>query len=246
MGFISCASPPCKAVLVHSRSAKADLRPDVATHQTRSVHAVSHDSDGFLRARPRGFVAPRCRPWGSPCFRSAATSRGCSVGPSPKAFHPSKLFPPRQPSRVTQPPEGAGSPRCGAFSPFQSGSACACRHAQTSAVSRPQGFEPSRSPLPPEDVAIHEGLDAPMGFGLTQLRLRFGRPPKERPADIAIRHRSASRDAARGPRSRAGLNGSYPPPARPKTNRQLRGLHIAEALHHTGQDVAIQIDRPGC
>jgi len=38
--------------------------------KSRSALVVSHHLDGFLRATARRFVAPCCRPWGSPRFAS--------------------------------------------------------------------------------------------------------------------------------------------------------------------------------
>lgn len=43
------------------------LRPPLATWGARSVFAVSHRLDGFLRLEPCGSVAPRSRSWDSPC-----------------------------------------------------------------------------------------------------------------------------------------------------------------------------------
>jgi hypothetical protein len=54
------------------------LRPAVATGRSCSVFAVSHRTDGLLRLDSRGFVAPRCRLWGSPCsgfFHSTSRSQ---------------------------------------------------------------------------------------------------------------------------------------------------------------------------
>jgi len=45
------------------------LRLVVATIPACSVLTVSHDFDGFLRSVGRGFVAPRCQPWGSSGFK---------------------------------------------------------------------------------------------------------------------------------------------------------------------------------
>jgi hypothetical protein len=53
---------------------KPDLRPEAATPQACSVLAVSHDSDGLRRKVPRRFVAPCCRPWGSPCFQPVSSA----------------------------------------------------------------------------------------------------------------------------------------------------------------------------
>jgi hypothetical protein len=41
---------------------------EVADLSRGAVHAVSHDSDGFVRRRPRGLVASHYRLWGSPGF----------------------------------------------------------------------------------------------------------------------------------------------------------------------------------
>lgn len=60
---------------VHSRDSCPPLRPEPATAQVRSVPAVPPGSDGFLRIRPRGFVAPRSRPWGLPSFQGTRTRR---------------------------------------------------------------------------------------------------------------------------------------------------------------------------
>jgi hypothetical protein len=49
------------------------LRLEDATLRTRSALAVSLDFGGFLRWTGCRFVAPCCRPWGSPCFRPSSS-----------------------------------------------------------------------------------------------------------------------------------------------------------------------------
>jgi hypothetical protein len=51
---------------------KALLRREDANLRACSALAVPPGSDGLLRARPCGSIAPRNRPWGSPHFRLAA------------------------------------------------------------------------------------------------------------------------------------------------------------------------------
>jgi hypothetical protein len=61
-----------------------------------------------------GFVAPRSRPWGSPCFQLLSTlavvATRRSLGAFPSSEDPSKLFPPRQPDPLVTapPPRGFG------------------------------------------------------------------------------------------------------------------------------------------
>jgi hypothetical protein len=74
---------------------KIDLRQVAATQPTRSALAVPPDYGGLLRSRPCGFVAPRCRSWGSLRFAGPP----CDGSP-PRSAHPSKLSPPQQPLRV--------------------------------------------------------------------------------------------------------------------------------------------------
>jgi len=60
---------------------------------SRSTFTVSHRLDGLLRAKPCGFVAPRCRSWGPPCFGSHwSCPRGLSSGPSSSARAPFEAF----------------------------------------------------------------------------------------------------------------------------------------------------------
>jgi len=64
-------------------------------------------------------------------------------------------------------PGGSSTPQCHALSSFQPASSTRTRVAtrpEESAVSRPQGFEPSQNPLPLTRVATGDWLDAPMGF----------------------------------------------------------------------------------
>ena len=113
------------------------LRSNTAKCSTPSAFAVPPGSDGLLRMRPCRFIAPCTRPWGSSGFASSLVvyrvstiqdSSGCS---SRSHSHPSKLFPCRQPLRVTAllfPPVVA-VPNCFQLEP-----------------ARPQGFAPSPSP----------------------------------------------------------------------------------------------------
>ena len=59
---------------------RCHLRPGAATSRTRSALAVSHGFDGLLHLALCRSVAPCCRSWGSPCFRSVEACR------SPDAF----------------------------------------------------------------------------------------------------------------------------------------------------------------
>jgi hypothetical protein len=55
---------------LYTRGRGIRLRPGVAKLRTRSALAVLPGFDGFLRLVPCRFVAPCCRSWGSPRFRS--------------------------------------------------------------------------------------------------------------------------------------------------------------------------------
>jgi hypothetical protein len=57
---------------VYTRGRSVRHRPGVATLRTRSALAVLPGFDGLLRLTPCRFVAPCCRSWGSPRFRSWA------------------------------------------------------------------------------------------------------------------------------------------------------------------------------
>lgn len=87
-----------------ARSRLLGLRPRVGLplprDRSRSTFTVSRRPDGLLRTKPCGFVAPRCRPWGSPSFGLAPGSPCGSpgLGRSRRREHPSKLFPRLQPS----------------------------------------------------------------------------------------------------------------------------------------------------
>jgi hypothetical protein len=140
-----CASTPTD---------RNQLRRGDATLLTRSVHVVSLDYDGFLRAAPCEFVAPRSQPWGSPSFGMSAPK---CVHPSPGAVHPSELFPLQQPPHVTSGgPEGSSL-----FTMVRSLSlliraptppAC-CHVGGLGPGPQPQGFAPLKSPLQASGVA---------------------------------------------------------------------------------------------
>jgi hypothetical protein len=83
------------------------LRPRPATVEARSVLVVPPDYDGFLCARPCGFVAPRSRPWGLPCFRGACRSRV----PFPDGIRPFEAFPSPAASVATLFPLAVGTTR---------------------------------------------------------------------------------------------------------------------------------------
>jgi hypothetical protein len=91
-------------VLLLGRSCLPLLLPHVGLPlppgRSRSTFAVSHRLDGLLRTKLRGFVAPRCRSWGSPSF---GLLPGFPYGfpgfrLSRRREHPSKLFPRQSPS----------------------------------------------------------------------------------------------------------------------------------------------------
>jgi hypothetical protein len=90
------------------------LPPDVAARlrapgshpgASRSALVVSHHLGGLLRIEGRGLVASRCRPWGSPRFRTPCPpgrSRTERRVPFPATQNrPPKNSPRRQPRRVT-------------------------------------------------------------------------------------------------------------------------------------------------
>jgi hypothetical protein len=73
--------------------------------RSRSTFTVSHRPDGFLRTKPRGFVAPRCRPWGPSSF-GLLPWFPCGLPGfyrSHRREHPSKLFPRQKPSPILIP-----------------------------------------------------------------------------------------------------------------------------------------------
>lgn len=115
-----------------------------------------------------GFVAPRSRPWGSPCFQLPSTLRWRDPKVAREAFpsseDPSKRFPLRQPDHLVTapPPRGFGCVHRVAC-PLVVG----CRRVRVATdppAPRPQGFVPPKSPLRSESVATFRSLDAPMGF----------------------------------------------------------------------------------
>lgn len=106
MGFSKIAPPSTQTYDVHSCapstvSRLGAFRPAVATDKSCSVFAVSHRLDGLLRRRSCGFVAPRCRSWGSPCCSSSPISSRTSVRWLSTTLDPSKLFPLQQRSPLS-------------------------------------------------------------------------------------------------------------------------------------------------
>jgi hypothetical protein len=73
------------AVVLHSEDcftlARCHLRPGAATSRTRSALAVPPGFDGLLHLALCRFVAPCCRSWGSPCFRSSESVRPRPIRP---------------------------------------------------------------------------------------------------------------------------------------------------------------------
>jgi len=90
------------------------LRKSDATRTSCSVLTVSHRLDGFLRASACGFVAPRCRPWGSTRFLRACSK--ASKLPSPLRTNLAVLAPPITPSEEF-PSSSAAPHHCGRCPP---------------------------------------------------------------------------------------------------------------------------------
>jgi hypothetical protein len=89
---------------VHSLGPRPDSGRRCHPSTSCSVLVVSHHLDGFLRAAACGFVAPRCRPWGSPRFlpRPPELREPGRHRHSPRrGSYPSKSFPRQQPRRIT-------------------------------------------------------------------------------------------------------------------------------------------------
>jgi hypothetical protein len=67
--FVSRAPPPFRAACVHSRTPlRVPIGGSMPADPSCSALVVSHHLDGLLRTRPRRFVAPRSRSWGSRPF----------------------------------------------------------------------------------------------------------------------------------------------------------------------------------
>jgi hypothetical protein len=88
LGFPKMAPPSTSKLRVHSRASSLERSPSPARPRfgpplpedgSRSTFAVSHRLDGFLHGTPRGFVAPRCRSWGSPRFRPFVVALASSL-----------------------------------------------------------------------------------------------------------------------------------------------------------------------
>jgi hypothetical protein len=82
---------PPSSKLCASTQVRRPGRED-ANLPTCSVHAVSHDYDGLLRARPCRFIAPCIRPWSSPGFTEVGARRLRSRIPQ-NAGAPLEAFP---------------------------------------------------------------------------------------------------------------------------------------------------------
>jgi len=122
------------------------LRPAPARSRSCSAFAVSHRLDGFLRRQSRGFVAPRCRSWGSP--RPSGLRSLSGTGPASATPHPSEHFPRQQPSAFPDScPPVVNRPRTvrlQGFSPlFESAASLGCCHPGVRVA--PMGFS---SPSP--------------------------------------------------------------------------------------------------
>jgi len=118
--------------------------PRLPRRRSCSTFAVSRCLGGLLHRLPCGFVAPRCRPWGSPGFWSSS----CASPRDPIAFlsgaAPFEAFPSSPAAmRLRTPCPPAVHPPRGA---------------------RLQGLEPAPSPLPARRVSASSGPDASMGF----------------------------------------------------------------------------------
>ena len=143
------ASGPCPHLCEET-----DNRCLTAKPNTPSVPVVLPDCNGLLRKWLRRFVAPYFQPWGSSRFQHNLPF-AASLQPSvPRAFprlayRTLRSFSLRNSRTVS--PQSLPSRRCSLpLFPVT--------------LTRPQGFAPSRSPFPNDDVAIIIGLDAPLGF----------------------------------------------------------------------------------
>jgi hypothetical protein len=170
----------------HYARGQLPVRPEglafgaVATsHLACSVLAVSHRLDGFLHTNTRGFVSPRCRPWGSPRFGGVAGRKQPNVV-RPRDAHPSKAFPRRQPYRVTTATTLLALPgRCGRRTdrsehpldrtplPAEAGGLAAVSGCRADL----QGLAPSSNPLRPLPCSTRT-LDPPLGFSFQVSSIR--------------------------------------------------------------------------
>jgi len=85
-------------------AARSHLRPGLANSRVRSALVVPPDFDGLLHLALCRFVAPCCRSWGSPCFRSSE-----SLGVA-RPVRPPRRGTGLGSSRVRLAPEGAPRP----------------------------------------------------------------------------------------------------------------------------------------
>jgi len=123
-------------------------RLEDATLRACSVLAVPPDFDGLLRWAGRGSVAPRSRPWGSPCFRTRSSR--LSVPPSRRGPHARCAAPPKRLS-LPLPRRADALPRGGA----RGGASAALAHAKS--VTIPDGATPFEAFPSPTAAPRHRG-----------------------------------------------------------------------------------------
>jgi hypothetical protein len=134
--------------------ATSECVPPLSFHPTPTVYSAQHRAGLLHPATGHGVrhvsaaVYPRC---------SKAARCDCDL---PNGAHPSKLFPPWQPVRVTT--------AC-TLSLFVLAFPCLPRALPLALgpvwrVRQPQGFEPPENPLPRLGVAAESQLDAPLGL----------------------------------------------------------------------------------
>jgi hypothetical protein len=166
------------------------LRPAFARGRSRSVFAVSHRLDGFLRRARRGFVAPRSRSWGSSCSGSSFGLAASRRAPS-TVLHPSKGFPRQQPPLSPDScPLIVHHPRMvrsrGLAPLVESVASFACCHAKE--PDPPLGFSLfiDASPHPPTGAVVPKDHDLAAGAISARGALVPKRPPKRAPGPVAF------------------------------------------------------------
>jgi len=141
-------------------------RLEDATLRACSVLAVPPDFDGLLRWEGCGFVAPRSRPWGSPCFRTRSSR--LAVPPSRRGPYARCAVPPKRLS-LPLPRRANALPRGGAHG----GSLAASAHAKS--VTIPNGATPFEAFPSPTAAPRHRGR-CPLAIRSTAFHLSPATP----------------------------------------------------------------------
>jgi hypothetical protein len=142
--------------LIPDESTSGCPEPTVATLSTRSALAVPPGCDGLLLTWPAGLLHPASDHGVRPVSSRPPTSPPTPDSPLERTSWPFEAFPSSAGVETSDVPEDT-------FSPFPLPLTSLVLPGEPNA-SRPQGFYPLLSPLPPRRIAATVWPDAPLGF----------------------------------------------------------------------------------